>query len=66
MMLKASTFCDAQTLDLISKSKTPREAKKLGRKVKGFDESKWNADTYGFDYSTLKIVHEPDFVKCPL
>ena len=26
----------------------------------------WYADTYGFDYFALKIVHEPACVKCPL
>lgn len=39
---KAITFGDSDTLQKIMHSNSPREQKKLGRKVKGFDEGKWN------------------------
>lgn len=42
MYLKASFFFDTETAKQILESKSPREAKKLGRKVEGFDEVKWS------------------------
>lgn len=42
MWFKAITFQDYDTAKLILQAETPKEAKKLGRKVKGFDESTWN------------------------
>ena len=42
MAHKAMAFNDVETFNLITNSKTPREAKKLGRKVKGFDQAKWD------------------------
>jgi len=38
---KARLFNDKQTLEEILKAKTPAEAKKLGRKIKNFDEQIW-------------------------
>lgn len=41
MLLKALKFEDIDSAIKILESETPKEAKKLGRKVKGFDEIKW-------------------------
>lgn len=41
MYLKAFTFGDQEIMEQIIKSETPKEAKKLGRKVKNFDEAHW-------------------------
>ena len=60
MFLKAAAFRDAQTLILISKSKTPREAKKLGRQVKGFDESKWNEIKFEAMMSAIRLKAQLD------
>lgn len=43
---KASLFADADMRKRILKSKDPREAKALGRKVRGFDDTKWAAARY--------------------
>jgi ribA/ribD-fused uncharacterized protein len=42
MYWKAITFNDHETADLILKAETPKEAKKLGRKVKDFNDDTWN------------------------
>lgn len=42
MYAKASFFGDAETGKLIIESSTPREAKRLGRSVKGFDQKTWD------------------------
>jgi ribA/ribD-fused uncharacterized protein len=42
MAQKAKFFNDEETYDLILKSKTPEEAKKLGRLVKNYDDGKWS------------------------
>lgn len=44
MVHKALFFKDLETFSLILNSVTPKEAKKLGRKVSGFDESKWETE----------------------
>lgn len=38
MWKKAKTFGDEEIAEKILKAKTPKEAKKLGRKVRGYDE----------------------------
>lgn len=38
---KARLFKDIETLEKISNANTPREAKDLGRQVKGFDAAAW-------------------------
>lgn len=43
MAAKASTFGDRETALKIMQAGHPREQKKLGRKVKGFDETTWHA-----------------------
>ncbi|PQO47553.1 NADAR family protein [Blastopirellula marina] len=44
MAAKARLFDDAETLAKIIYADTPREAKRLGRLVRGFDEQVWNAE----------------------
>lgn len=46
MAQKAILFDDTETLHSILKAKSPAEAKKLGRKVRNFDEAKWVANRY--------------------
>ena len=41
MWLKATYFEDYETAEKILAARTPKEAKKLGRQVKGFDEDEW-------------------------
>lgn len=43
MWNKAAFFGDAETGAKIAKQTDPREVKKLGREVKGFDKLKWDA-----------------------
>lgn len=43
MAEKARTFGDTDTLKQIMQAKYPREQKALGRKVHGFNESKWSS-----------------------
>jgi ribA/ribD-fused uncharacterized protein len=43
MLLKARTFKDKEYEELIIAAKTPLEAKRLGRKVRNFDEEVWAA-----------------------
>lgn len=56
MAEKARLFNDNQTLEEILKAKTPAEAKKLGRKVKDFNEKKWLENRF-------KIVVEGNYHK---
>lgn len=42
MWEKALFFNDNDTANLILKAKTPKEAKKLGRQVKGFNDAEWS------------------------
>lgn len=46
MAKKAELFRDMEMFKKINDAKSPGEAKKLGRKVKGFNEEKWNASRY--------------------
>ena len=46
MAEKARLFNDQPSLSLILKASTPLEAKKLGRKVKGFELGTWQANAY--------------------
>lgn len=47
MASKARLFSDEDTLQLIMSAETPFEYKKLGRKVKGFEQDRWNRMKYG-------------------
>lgn len=42
MLKKAAYFDDFEIYDMILESETPKEAKSLGRKVRGFDSEKWS------------------------
>ena len=44
MYHKAILFGDEETADKIMKAETPKEQKALGRKVKGFEGGKWDAN----------------------
>ena len=48
MWCKAHCFQDYESEELIIKAKTPKEAKKLGRLVKGFDEERWSEVRFGY------------------
>ena len=41
MWLKAYVFEDTESMSKIEKTKTPKEAKQIGRIVRGFDEKVW-------------------------
>lgn len=56
MAQKARLFDDNETLEEILKAKTPAEAKKIGRKVKNFDEKIWLENRF-------KIVEEGNYYK---
>lgn len=43
MYQKALLFQDLETASAILKSDNPRMQKKLGREIKGFDETRWNS-----------------------
>jgi ribA/ribD-fused uncharacterized protein len=62
MWLKATYFDDYETADKILEAKTPKEAKALGRKVKGFDEKEWaDAREYAmWNAVLLKFRQNPD------
>jgi len=53
---KAKLFNDCETLNQILISDTPKQAKKLGRKVKNFDLEKWDGQKY-------EIVKRANFLK---
>jgi len=53
MWSKAITFNDEETAALILKEINPKEVKKLGRLIKGFDEITWNEKRYGCMYNVL-------------
>ena len=42
MYMKADTFGDTESMNAILDEHNPREQKKLGRKVKGFDKEVWD------------------------
>lgn len=46
MYLKATFFNDYETAEKIYRSDNPRDAKKLGRKVKGFNDEEWAKGRY--------------------
>ncbi|WP_329564068.1 NADAR family protein [Kitasatospora sp. NBC_01266] len=48
MAQKARLFEDPETEQRILAARTPAEAKKFGRLVRGFDEERWAAERFGF------------------
>lgn len=55
MYLKAIYFNDVETAEEILKSKTPRDAKKLGRKVKNFSEELWRNERENAMLTALRL-----------
>lgn len=55
MYLKAIYFNDVETAEEILKSKTPRDAKKLGRKVKNFSEELWRDERENAMLTALRL-----------
>ena len=60
MASKAMYFKDSNTLSKILRATTPREAKKLGREVKGFDEESWDMAKYEAMLDCLMVKAELD------
>lgn len=57
---KAMLFNDIETADKIMKAKTPKEAKRLGREVKNFNNFTWNnnKEVIYFDVIKAKFTDE--------
>jgi ribA/ribD-fused uncharacterized protein len=55
MWRKAMAFKDFVIADRILKAQTPRDAKALGRQVKGFDEAVWTPICYQVMKDALKL-----------
>lgn len=53
MAKKAIFFGDRETFLEIIQAKTPKEAKKLGRKVKNFDEKAWSEVSFNMMYEAV-------------
>lgn len=68
MASKAAYFKDSATLSKIMRAMTPREAKKLGREVKDFDQAKWDEVKYEImlDSLALKAALDKSFVSALL
>lgn len=62
MYAKAVLFGDAQMAERILRAKSPREAKKLGRKVANFEEATWKKKSIGIvaDGCELKFTQCPE------
>lgn len=58
MYKKAELFNDAYVQNAVMNSNDPREQKKLGREIKGFDKDKWDAvcKQYVYDANYSKFV----------
>lgn len=54
MLAKAVTFNDKSTAKLIADSRTPQEAKKLGRLVKNYNDNIWDSKRYQIMVEVLK------------
>ncbi len=59
---KARIFGDMEVHDEVLKAKHPKQAKALGRKVKGFDEETWVAQRFGLVVAGnfLKFAQHPE------
>ncbi|WP_309110052.1 NADAR family protein, partial [Saccharothrix sp.] len=62
MWRKAVLFDDLDTAARILAAKHPRQAKDLGREVRGFDQETWDAQRFAIvaDGSALKFGADPD------
>lgn len=65
MEQKAILFGDQEIAEKIMKENDPREQKKLGRAVKGFDRSKWDQKCFSVIYvaNLAKFSQNPDLKK---
>lgn len=55
MYMKAKTFNDEDTAqEILQKGRDPKEAKKLGRKVKNYDDTVWNKKRYDIMFNAIK------------
>lgn len=73
MYLKAWFFKDLDTAKLIRETENPKEAKNLGRQVKGFNENAWEKYReeammtalrlrYKYDEKFRSYLHRPEFI----
>ena len=64
MASKARLFNDEQTLALIMKEKSPKEQKRLGRIVKGFNKEEWEVVARNFVYrgNVAKFSQNPSLL----
>lgn len=60
MYIKAKTFGDTETMEKILKASSPKEAKELGRQVKGYKEDVWDAMRSGAMFDTLMARAKDD------
>jgi ribA/ribD-fused uncharacterized protein len=65
MWEKAMCFNDLETADKILKEPNPREAKNLGRTVKGYVDTKWDSVRFKFmvDICLQKFAQNDDLLK---
>jgi hypothetical protein len=65
MAMKAKLFDDYDTLERIMTEDSPREQKKLGRQVKGFNAERWNnvAREYVYEGNYAKFTQNPDLLE---
>lgn len=68
MYIKALYFCDLKSADLIIKTSHPYDAKKIGRKVKNFNDILWSAIsmTVMYDVNLAKFSHTEILRQCLL
>lgn len=68
MYAKAELFGDTKTAQKILQALTPKEQKRLGREVKGFDEKIWSAQCEGLVYEIgrEKFTQNPTLLKALL
>ncbi|WP_236725133.1 NADAR family protein [Amycolatopsis orientalis] len=62
MWRKALLFDDAESAARILRARHPREAKALGREVRGFEQSRWEDERYGIvlDGTVAKFGQHPE------
>ena len=54
MYFKAKHFGDTERMEQILAAKTPKEAKKLGREVRGFDDAVWAQHRMNYMYEAVR------------
>jgi ribA/ribD-fused uncharacterized protein len=68
MWAKAEFFGDQQAKLKILQTDNPKEAQNIGREVKNYDDTKWNAVRYQimYDINLIKYQQNPQLAKCLL